>query len=490
MNGNFKLRAVSLSQQIFHDTPTRFFAVLTWRYGRLYIDALDKMEKIQRLRHGTGLTRQELLAVCENIIETVTPEDFVQDPSLPEAEVEEEEINKLTPAEMLRQMLKCEWLEEPKRSDYQRVYYLDSRAELLLESLRRIAYPEQITFTDKLHLVFKHLMDEDSFTDHPLSDLESCADNLRYGLQELRSMQQGMARLTQRQLRSDSLKENLQVLYDDFSANIGQKCYKSLIGLDIPIRVPMVKQSLLNIENNPMIVSKMEAELAKRRTELGDFEITKLVAEKLRELTAMIDSVEPQSEAVDRRAADFARRSFARFRYLQEVSSGRRSEVRQLFEKVNERFAECRMANLPEQLDLPKLKIPSVGLLSGIDSLSIPNPKIQRNYDRSPLVDDFDIDDHDFAVDEMQENINSSLTSLRANRFFHSLGVPKDGLNAADFPTDEAWLLELTGLLLHADTSDSDFDLTTPREEYLEPVRHLKDDYLIDDFTIKAKPKS
>ena len=32
--------------------------------------------------------------------------------------------------EMLRQMLQSEWLEEPKRSDYQRVYYLDSRAEL------------------------------------------------------------------------------------------------------------------------------------------------------------------------------------------------------------------------------------------------------------------------------------------------------------------------------------------------------------------------
>lgn len=478
---------MTLSQQIFHDTSASFFAILTWRYGRQYIDALDKMESIQRLRHGTGLTRQELISICDETLNASPQPLKLSDPA---EEEEEKEEAKLTPAEMLRHMLKCEWLEEPKRSDYQRVYYLDSRAELLLEALRRIAYPEQITFTDKLHLVCTRLMDPAAFTEHPLSDLEAISDNLRYGLQELRSMQQGMARLTQRQLKSDSLKENLQVLYDDFSENIGQKCYKSLIGLDIPIRVPLVKQSLSNIENNPMIISKIEVEFQKRRPELSDEEVALRVQKKLRELAAMIDSVEPQSEAVDRRAADFARRSFARFRYLQEVSSGRRSEVRELFEKVNEGFEGCRMANLPEQLDLPKLKIPSVGLLSGIDSLSVPRPSKKALGERTPLIDDYDFDDTDIALDEMSENINSSLTSLRANRFFHSLGVPKKGLNAKDFPTDgEEWLLELTGLLLHSETTESAFDLLTPRETFEEPERHHKDDYVIDDFTIKPKAK-
>ena len=354
-----------------------------------------------------------------------------------------------------------------------------------------MAYPEQITFTDKLHLVCTRLMDPTAFTEHPLADLESCADNLRYGLQELRSMQQGMARLTQRQLRSDSLKENLQVLYDDFSENIGQRCYKSLIGLDIPIRVPLVKQALSSIENNPMIISKMEVEFQKRRPELSDEEAAQRVANKLLEVSAMINSVEPQSEAVDRRAADFARRSFARFRYLQEVSSGRRSEVRELFETVNEQFAECRMAALPEALDLPKLKIPSVGLLSGVDSLSLPRNTRRLPGERSPLMDDYELDDADFAVDEMSDNINSSLTTLRANRFYQNLNVSSVGLNAKDFPIDnEEWLLELAGLLLHGDTSESEYILNTPRETFEEPQRHAKADYLIDDFTIKPKPLS
>ncbi len=444
------------------------------------------MEDVQRHRHGTGLTRPELVVICEDTIKNADASLFQSDDP---ADGDSEETH-LTAPEMLRQMLKCDWLEEPKRSDYQRVYYIDSRAELLLECLRRMAYPEQITFTDKLHLVFTRLMDEDAFDEHPLADLESCADNLRYGLQELRSMQQGMARLTQRQLRSDSLKENLQVLYDDFSENIGQRCYRSLIGLDIPLRVPLVKEALGKIEHNPMIISKMEVEMQKRRPELTDDEVTKCVAIKLSEVHSMVDSVEPQSEAVDRRAADFARRSFARFRYLQEVSSGRRSEVRSLFERVNERFAECKMASLPEALDLPKLKIPSVGLLSGIDSLSIPRPTRKQLGERSPLMDEHEFDDDDFAIDEMADNINSSLTSLRANRFFRSLMVPKEGMNAVDMPTsEEEWVLELAGLLLHGDTSDCEYTLSTPRETYQEPVRHLKAEYLIDDFDIKPKAR-
>ena len=108
---------MSLSKQIFDDTSTRFFAVLTWRYGSLYIDALDKMEDVQRHRHGTGLTRQELISICDEVIQQAPVPPPSDDPAL-----EEEDDTKLTPAEMLRQMLKCEWLEEPKRSDYQRVY--------------------------------------------------------------------------------------------------------------------------------------------------------------------------------------------------------------------------------------------------------------------------------------------------------------------------------------------------------------------------------
>lgn len=477
---------MSLSNHIFDDTPPDFFAVLTLRYGRYYIDALDKIEEIQRMRHGVGLTREELLNVCESVIQGA-PEAITDELDI---EVEEDSgvEDRLTPAAMLRHMLKCKWLEEPKRSDYQRVYYLDNRAEILLDCLRRMAYPENVTFTDKLHLVCSRLQDPDAFIEHPLSDLESCIDNLRYGLQELRSLQQGMARLTQRQLRSDSLKENLHVLYDDFSENIGQRCYKSLVSLDIPVRLPLVREKLDEIKHSPQIVAQMEIELQKRRPELTDDEASERIARGLQEAVVMLESVEPQSEAVDRRAADFARRSFARFRYLQEVSSGRRSEVRSLFELINERYAECKMANLPDDLDLPKLNIPSVGLLSGTDSLFIPRTSRKKGV-RTPLTDDFDYDgDSDFAMDEMADNINSSLTTIRANNYYRTLTIPKKGLRSDKFElnSDED-ILDIIGLLLHGETSDAEYFVHSPREEDKEPEVYDNDGYDFDEFTIKAK---
>lgn len=476
---------MSLSQQIFRDTPSRFFAVLTWRYGRLYIDALDKIESIQRHRHGVGLTRPELIQVCEDIIASGLEQiDLPADP--------DEEHQRISPPEMLRQMLQSQWLEEPKRSDYQRVYYLDSRAELLLECLRRMAYPEQVTFTDKLHLVCSRFMDKSAFEDHPLSDLEACTDNLRYGLQELRSMQQGMARLTQRQLQSHSLKQNLQVLYDDFSEHIGQRGYKQLIDLDIPVRLPLVREQLHQIQQNPVIVAKMELELQNRRPEISEDEVVARVQNALQNASSMLESVEPQTDAVDRRAADFARRSFARFRYLQEVSSGRRSEVRNLFEIINQRYAECKMGNLPEALELPSLKIPSVALLSGVDSLFLPR-NIRKRGERTPLDDFYEDDDTFFALEEMSDNINSSLTTLRANRFFSDLQVPHDGLHSKDLPTDiDQWLLNTVGLLLHSETIESEYSISTPRDQddhkslpQPEPV----DEYLVDHFTIHPKAR-
>jgi len=52
-------------------------------------------------------------------------------------------------------------------------------------------------------------------------------------------------------------------------------------------------------------------------------------------------------------------------------------------------------------------------------------------------------------------------------------------------PGDEAWLLELAGLLLHTDTSDCDYDITSPRAKDKEPKVAELGDYAIDQFTIK-----
>ncbi len=462
-----------LSDRVFSDTPPRFFAVLTSIHGHIYVDVLDHIEKLQRGRADGGLTREEAINAIDTILmeagNTATDEDG----------------KKLDASEVLRYLSNVGWIEKPNRNDYKRIYYLDSRSELLLDSLRRIAYPERVSFTDKLHLACSRLQDEKAFIDHPLSDLEACLENLRQGLQELRALQQGVARLTQRQLKADSLKQNLVVLYDDFSENIGQRCYKQLTALNLPLRLPIVREALRTIELDAPTIARMEAELAERRPDFTPNKVSQFIKDRLEEVTYLLSSVEPQAEAVDRRAADFARRSFARFHYLQEVSGGRREEMRELFEVINRECEGARLADLPVGLDLPDLKVPSVGLLSGLDSLYMPRG-VRITGERKPVEAAIEIDDWDDALEEMSENINSSLTVNRANRFYASLGVPESGMESLDLaPGDEAWLLELAGLLLHTDTSDCDYDITSPRAKDKEPKIADLGDYAIDQFTIK-----
>jgi hypothetical protein len=248
-----------------------------------------------------------------------------------------------------------------------------------------------------------------------------------------------------------------------------------------------VRENLHAIEANPMIRARMEGQLAERRPDLSAEEVEAHVRDNLREAIELLDGVEPQAEAVDRRAADFARRSFARFRYLQEVSSGRRTEVRTMFEEINERYAGERLGDLPEALELPDLRVPSVGLLGGLDSLAVPQGA-RRSGIRRPLEeDDFDLG-YDAAVDEMALNINSSLTVLRANRFVRGLGVGPAGLSSAELvPGVQEWLLELAGLLLHAETTDSDYRVASRREFDEEPPRDLVGDHRIDRFHLSMK---
>ena len=46
----------------------------------------------------------------------------------------------------------------------------------------------------------------------------------------------------------------------------------------------------------------------------------------------MFDRVLPMADEIDRGTADFTRRSLARFRYLQDVTGERRSEIKTFFE--------------------------------------------------------------------------------------------------------------------------------------------------------------
>ena len=58
------------------------------------------------------------------------------------------------------------------------------------------------------------------------------------------------------------------------------------------------------------------------------------------DLARKLEPVQPLADEIDRRTAEFARRSLARSRYLQDVVGERRAQVKGVFERVNEAFAD------------------------------------------------------------------------------------------------------------------------------------------------------
>jgi hypothetical protein len=90
---------------------------------------------------------------------------------------------------------------------------------------------------------------------------------------------------------------------------------------------------------------------------------------RLEELSDLLQSVVPVADAVDRRTAEFTRRSLARFRYLQETASENRAHVQEFFEALNRRFAGRRVAELDDAGSIPKLRIHDTRLLAGRGTL-------------------------------------------------------------------------------------------------------------------------
>ena len=69
------------------------------------------------------------------------------------------------------------------------------------------------------------------------------------------------------------------------------------------------------------LLGKMQAEVLRREPALSPETAMSRVRLRLEALAELLQSVVPVADAVDRRTAEFTRRSLARFRYLQETTS-------------------------------------------------------------------------------------------------------------------------------------------------------------------------
>ncbi len=467
-----------LSTALFRETRgAGFFRILSGTNAPFYVDVLDSLER-EASERAEGMAREEVVALIGEVLEHHPGFEF--DGELggnPEMQLAGTRDKARL---LLEHLLKCHWLEEPPRRDWRRTIHFDAHGATLIAALRKMAWPEAAVFTDKLIAVCGMLFDETEISARPWQIVENCLSNVREGLNELWSMQKSVQRFTRRQLEEETLGGNLAMVFDDFSEQMSHACYAELVRSRLPLRLPEAVQRIhTRLMDDAGTLAEMQTEVLRRNPGMSAETARAKVHQSLDDLVNLVERVLPMADEVDRRTADFTRRSLARFRYLQDVTGERRTEVKALFETANRLLARKRLslhaADLPE---LPALRLPAVKLPAGRDSLYAP-PVRRTPLEQEPFEDTTSDSDRDDGLRDMQRSLRDSLSIQRANKFVQSLpGGKGDRIGSGDLSiSGEAGFTDLISLLLHSESPEARYRLDVERvlhEESEPPVDTLE----------------
>ncbi len=450
-----------LSTALFRETRgAGFFRVLAGRSAPFYVDVLHTLE-MESADRPDGMSREEVILL---IIDTIE--------NHPEFELDEEDGDDAegTPREkarlLLEKLLKCHWLDEPPRRDWRRTIHFDAHGATLLTALRKIAWPDAAVFTDKLIAVCAMLADETELSERPWQTVENCLSSVREGLNELRTMQKSVQRFTRRQLEEETLKGNLETVFDDYSEQMSHACYAELVRSRLPLRLPEAVNRIANrLMGDSNTLSEMQTEVLRRHPAMSAETARCTVLNALDELIGLVERVLPMADEIDRRTADFTRRSLSRFRYLQDVTGERRTEIKSVFETINRLMAGKRISHhVTDFPDLPDFRLPAVKLPAGLDSLYSP-PTCRAPIEQDPFEDTADEGDREAGKAGMGKALRDSLTVQRANNFVKSLpGMKGERIASADLQSSgESGFTDLISLLLHAESAEARYRLEPDR---------------------------
>lgn len=458
----------ALAAQLFREVRPDFFRVLAGPLARLYVDTLDTLER-EASQRNQGLDRAEALALVEQVVE--------QHEELTEAEddvIAAATSNRERARAVLDTLRTAGWLQEEERSDWQRLIFFDPNGTVLLHALRRIAFPEAAVFSDKLVNVCATLsrggeVNLDALHEDPWAQVETCVANLQAGLAELRGMQKSIERHTKQQLAATSLKENLALLYDQFTERIGRTCYAQLVHSRLPTKLSETHRALESLSSHVDLLTKMQSEVMRREPALSPEAAMSRVRLRINELEEMLLQIEPLADTIDRRTAEFARRSQARFRYLQETASENRARVQTFFETLNQHFSGWRVTDINAlALELPALALHDARIPGGLESLY--TPRLRRAAGEIEPLEDEDRSHADRALAQLESNLRDSLTVSRANHFITTL----PGESGATWSSEELLrqyvhndedVADLIACLLHAHSADARFEVQVLRRE-------------------------
>lgn len=461
-----------LSTALFRETRgTGFFRVLSGKNAAFYVDVLDDLERVTSDR-ADGMAREEAMAI---IVETLD-----HHPGL-ELDPEENDFPAETSSDdtrnwarlILEYLLKCRWLEEPPRRDWRRKILFDAHGATLITALRKIAWPDAAVFTDKLTGVCALLANEIELTERPWETVENCLAMVREGLNELRTMQKSVQRFTRRQMEEETLQGNLAVVFDEYSEQMSHSCYASLVRARLPLRLPeAVRRISERLAGEHGAITAMQEAVLRRHPEITAATAHARVSQALDELIELLERVLPMADEIDKRTADFTRRSLARFRYLQDVSGERRHELKAFFEQVNQLAAGKKLSQFPSSAsDFPQMLLPSSKIPNGLDSLKLP-PLRRTPMEQDAFEDDINDNDRMAGLRDMEKALRESLSVHRANAFIQALpGTKGARIESSEISVDgDIGFTDLISLLLHAESPEARFRIDVDRVTHEEEI--------------------
>lgn len=472
-----------LAQFFFQEVRPNFLRVLSVPAARLYLDVLDAIESETAQRFG-GIERDAAISLVERIVE--------EHGDVPLEETEDSAGTLREKARsVVKYLTKAGWLEEEQLSDWRRLVFFDPNGSVLLNALRKIAQPQNASFSDKLVNVCVTLKNRDAIERDPWPQIESCTDFLKHGLAELRMMQKSIERHIRLQLAASTLKESMAVLFDQFLPKIGRACYAQLVHAHLPTRIQDAKDAIDEIKQDVSLLAKMQTELMHREPSLTASAAMSRVRLRLNEVADLLDQIVPSAEAVDRRTADFTRRSLARFRYLQEVTGENRRRVQGFIAGINRLFAGQRIKDIEDTaIDLPELRLIDARQIAGLESLYA--PRLRRAVGEiEPVEGELTEEQRERCLKELKTELRGALTANRANRFVATLPESLGSrISSKDIPvSNEMALADMLACLLHAHSADAHFQIEVPRIERDDDKREWdsKLNYRFERFTLVKK---
>lgn len=416
-----------LSHRLFQLAGTEFFRPLARSSAPVYVDCADRL--VAEAGESARLPHREALAIIREVI--------VQHPGV---ELGEDEGLALRDARQraavfFNRMLAAGWLEEQTLGLQDRWAVIAPGLRPLLRLLRHLAEDdadELRTFADTLRSVCAALgkdkvLDPTVRTGDELrSTVTDLNQRLEHAIEQLHAVEKLVALYENRQRRSETPAETLQLFYGDFSRGQHMVCYDALRRGGLLPRLQAARSLVADAREDTLTRQRLAEGLAEHYG-YREADAWQVAGEALLKLEQALGGLRQRAEAIDARMAAFNNLSQQRYRYQTELRGRRPELVKSVCERLNRQHSGQRFRELSGGRPVFVPRCPEVRFCYGVEALwkkRRPRGETDLSFGggRGTPADE------DSVLASWQEKQRLALTPLRAARLLERLVPEKGGM--------------------------------------------------------------